>query len=121
MAQRPLYRPNPAPLRHAVLGGARVSLPIPSTATTTIRISLASASTPGTRTAHQIQVRAQTTTSAAASIQAQLYEGATARSALLTTAVSNTLTTYTLDIADSDAATITSYTNLVVRMSVVLC
>jgi hypothetical protein len=84
--------------------------------TAAARISLASGFTPITRTAHKIVVRARTT-SAAGTIRAQLYEGATPRSAEIeSSALTTSLATYELAIADADAATISSYSDLEVRL-----
>lgn len=86
--------------------------------TSTFEVSLASADTPATRTDHSIVVRARVTNGAhVGTIRAQLYEGTTPRSAVLESgALTASLSDYALAIADADAATITDYSNLSVRV-----
>ncbi len=85
--------------------------------TGTAEISLAAAQVPTTRTGHVVNIRARKTNAAHAIVlRAQLYEGATARSAVLETALTTTLADYPLAVADADAATIGSYANLSVRV-----
>lgn len=91
--------------------------PAPTT-TGTARLSLGSGVTPATRTAHSLKVRARKTNAAhTATIRAQLYEGATARSAEYeTTNLTTTIAEYTLALTDAEAAAITSYSDLEVRL-----
>lgn len=82
------------------------------------RLSLEPGSEPTSRTNHAIVVRARKTNAAhVGTIRVRLYEGATPRSAELeTTALTDGLVTYTLPIADVDAASIVSYNDLEIRM-----
>lgn len=72
------------------------------------------AGTPATRTLHKIVVRARKLNSAhTATVRAQLFESATARSTVLeTTNLTTSFVDYTLSVADSDAAAISNYNNL---------
>ena len=91
---------------------------VSSKKTTTAEISLASHGTPSVRTNHSIEVKARTTTGSTGVLKAELYEGATKRSGatpLTTTALTNSLATYSLAIPDASAATITDYSNLSIR------
>lgn len=86
--------------------------------TTTAEISLASHGTPSSRTSHSIKLRARTTTGSTGVLKAELYEGATKRSGatpLSTSALTTSLADYSLSISDSDAATITDYSNLSIK------
>jgi hypothetical protein len=89
------------------------------TSTGTARLSLVAGQTPATRTQHSISVRARKTNAAHTGVlQVQLYEGASARSSLLSTSnLTTTLAGYSLAIADSDAAAIGSYADLEVRLT----
>lgn len=92
--------------------------PRPPTTTSTARVSLAAAgSTPPTQTQHKLKVRARKLNSAhSGTMRLQLYEGANARSAELETSeLTTSLATYTLSVADVDAASITSYSDLELR------
>ena len=85
--------------------------------TTTAEISLGTIPTPETRTAHKIVVRARVA-SGSGIIRAQLYEGGTARSAVLESSVlTGSFVDYTFTVADVDAAGITSYANLSIRIT----
>jgi hypothetical protein len=88
------------------------------TTTGLARISLAPASTPTTRTAHSVTIRARKTNVAhTATIGVHLFEGASQRtSAELTQALTTSFADYTLAILDADAATITSYADLELRI-----
>jgi hypothetical protein len=90
-----------------------------ATSTGTAQISLAAAQVPATRTNHVLTVRARKTNAAhTGTLRAQLYEGTTARSAVLeTSALTTSLASYDLAIADADAATIGTYSNLEVRLT----
>jgi hypothetical protein len=91
---------------------------IKSKKTSIAEISLASHGTPSTRTNHSIKVRARTTSGSTGVLRAELYEGTTLRSgatSLETSALTNSLTDYTLAIPDSAAATITDYSNLSIK------
>ncbi len=80
------------------------------------RLSLATGFTPTTRTNHSISLRARRT-ALQGKIRAQVYEGTTPRSAVLETGeLTTSLAAYSLAIADADAATITDYTNLELRV-----
>lgn len=72
------------------------------------------AGTPATRTLHKIVVRAKKGNAAhTATVRAQLFEGATARSAVLeTTNLTTSPADYSLSVADADAAAIGNYNNL---------
>lgn len=84
--------------------------------TSTAEISLAPGSTPSVQTNHKIKLRARKTANTG-TIRARLYEGATARSAELETSeLTTSFADYTLDIADADAANITDYSNLSIRL-----
>jgi hypothetical protein len=74
--------------------------------------------TPDTRTGHKIIVRAQRDFNGpGTTIRAQLFEGSTARSAVLeTTPLIVGGTTHTLSIADADAASIGNYNNLSIKI-----
>lgn len=85
------------------------------TLTGVAKLSLASGSTPATRTDHAISVKARVT-AGTGRLFARLYEGTTPRSGILSQALSTTLTTYSLAIADADAATISSYSDLELRI-----
>lgn len=89
------------------------------TTTGTARLSLTAGQTPASRTEHSITVRARKTNAAhTGSLQAQLYESASARSTLLDTGnLTTTFASYVLAIADSDAATIGSYADLELRLN----
>ena len=86
--------------------------------TATAEISLASATTPPTRTAHSIKLRARKTNAAhQGRIRARLYEGGTARSAEIETAdLTTSFAEYTLALTDPEAASISSYANLSIRL-----
>lgn len=90
--------------------------PPPPTQTSVARISLASGGTPVTATDHSIKVRARTT-AGAGTIRAALYEGANNRSGdLESSALTTSLADYTLAIGDSEAANITDYSDLEIRL-----
>lgn len=79
-------------------------------------ISLASHGTPSVRTNHSIKIKARIVSGNNGVIKAALYEGTNNRSGvLITTPLTNVLTTYTLVISDSAAATITNYSNLSIK------
>jgi hypothetical protein len=90
----------------------------PPTQTATAEISLASTTPPDTRTEHKLKVRARITNAAhQGTLRLRLYEGATPRSAELeTSALTTAFADYTLSIADVDAAAITSYADLSIRL-----
>ena len=92
---------------------------VPPKSTGTDQISLANVPVPATRTGHKLGVRARKTNAAhIGTMRLQLFEGSTARSAVLeTTPLSTTLTDYMLSIADVDAAAITDYSNLSIKFS----
>ncbi len=98
---------------------ARLIVPdaAPALQTGEAQISLQSGQTPTTRTNHQIVIRARQTSLVQTGIlRVTLYEGNTARSAVLETAsLTTSLTDYTLAVADVDAAMIGSYSDLAVR------
>lgn len=86
------------------------------TQTGVAQLSLASGSTPATRTLHSIKVRARVS-SGGGTIRAALYEGSTNRSGdLESSALTGTLANYTLSIPDANAANITDYSNLEIRL-----
>jgi hypothetical protein len=91
---------------------------IGATTTGTARVSLASGSIPATRTEHKIVLRARKTDAAhVGSLKAQLYEGATARSAELTSSLlTASFADHTLAVPDADAASIGSYGDLELRL-----
>lgn len=87
-----------------------------ATQTAVARISLGPGNFPATRTSHSIQIRARTT-AGAGTIRAALYEGATNRSGDLESgALTNSLADYTLAIPDVNAANITDYSDLELRI-----
>lgn len=95
--------------------------PIAPTQTQVARISLAGGNTPDTRTAHKIKLRGRVTAAGAgARLRVALYEGATLRTGnpgyLSTVDLTTALADYTLAVADADAAAITSYANLELRV-----
>ncbi len=93
------------------------STAVTSKQTSVAEISLASHGTPSERTNHTIKVRARTTTGSTGKIRAALYEGSTNRSGNLeSTALTTTLADYTLAISGANAATITDYSNLSIRI-----
>jgi hypothetical protein len=99
--------------------GIQIALKAPQpTQTSAAEISLATAPVPETRTQHKLVVRARKTNAAhAGTLRLRLYEGATARSAELETgALTTAFADYTLSVADADAAAITDYSNLSVRL-----
>ena len=86
--------------------------------TSVAEISLASHAVPSSQTSHAIKIRARTTSGSTGRIKAALYEGTTRRSGvndLTSSPLANSFVEYTLAIADSDAATITNYSNLSIR------
>jgi hypothetical protein len=114
-------RPSPSTLFGVIAApftfGKAVAGIIEPQATSVAEISLESHGTPVAQTNHSIKVRARTTTGATGVLHVALYEGTTNRSGdLYTTALSNTLADYTLTIADVDAANITDYSNLSLRI-----
>lgn len=86
--------------------------------TSVARMSLASGGTPTTQDNHSIHVRARVTTGPGSStIKAALYEGANNRSGdLESSGLTTSLAEYTLPIADANAANITDYSNLEIRL-----
>lgn len=99
------------------VSGSASTPPSGAKSTTVAEISLASHGTPSVRTNHVINIRARTTTGATGVIRAALYEGATNRSGTLETSIlSNGLANYTLAISDANAALISSYANLSIRV-----
>jgi hypothetical protein len=91
----------------------------PSTAeTSTARVSFAPGQTPDTRTRHEVVVRARVTSAAdVGQIGATLYVGATPiGSEVLSSELTTLFANYSIAIPDADAATITSYSNLEVRL-----
>lgn len=114
-------RPAPATLYGAIAApftfGKAVAGIIEPQETSVAEVSLASHGTPSAQTNHSIKVRARTTSGSTGILHVALYEGTTNRSGdLFTTALSTTLTDYTLAIADVDAADITDYSNLSLRI-----
>ncbi len=111
-----------------VTGAATQALTFTSTTSGTVtelprttgvaRISLASGDTPDTQTDHSITVKARTTTGSTGKINVALYEGANNRSGNLvqTGSLTNSLVAYTIDIGDTEAATITDYSDLEIRL-----
>ena len=101
-----------------VLGfGRTTSGIVPVKQTAVAEISLASHAIPAMRTNHSIRVRARTVSGANGVIKAALYEGAINRSGdLISTPLSNTLTDYILTIPEAEAATITDYSNLSIKI-----
>lgn len=89
-----------------------------TTVTGTARISLAPGSVPETRTNHSVTVRARKTNAGhTAALGVLLFQGSTQRTTLeLTQLLTASLADYTLAITDADAATITSYANLELRI-----
>jgi len=89
-----------------------------TTVTNTARISVAGSWPPTTRTAHSINVRARKTNAGhTAAIGIHLYEGAVQRTTSeLTQSLTSSLATYSLAISDADAATISSYADLEIRI-----
>jgi hypothetical protein len=84
------------------------------------RVSLATASIPSARTNHVLGVRGRYSATGDGDeyFQLQLYEGATARSVLYNTGViTGTMADYTVAITDTEAASITSYTDLEIRVN----
>jgi len=92
--------------------------PAISKQTGTAQISLAGASEPTTRTLHAIKVRARKTNAAhQGKIRATLYESGTPRSSEIESSeLTSSFADYTLAIADADAANITSYADLEIRL-----
>jgi hypothetical protein len=89
--------------------------PVPKQ-TNVARMSLAGASTPATRTSHSLKVRARVT-ALTGTIRIALYEGSNNRSGdLETSALTTSLADYTVAIPDANAANITSYDDLEVRV-----
>lgn len=84
--------------------------------TPTAEVSLASASTPTRRSSHSLKIRGRAS-SGVGTLRARLYENGSPITAELeaSAGVTTALTTYTLNIADADAATIASYSNLSVQ------
>jgi hypothetical protein len=99
-----------------------VEPPIPPTQTQVARISLAgAANVPDTRTQHKVKLRGRVTAAGGgARLRVALYEGSTLRTSgvgyLETSDLTNALADYTLPIADADAAAITSYADLELRV-----
>lgn len=99
-----------------------VEPPIPPTQTQVARISLAgAANVPDTRTQHKVKLRGRVTAAGGgARLRVALYEGSTLRTSgvgyLDTGDLTNALADYTLPIADADAAAITSYADLELRV-----
>jgi len=90
--------------------------PVVPTQTSVARLSLASGGTPITQTSHSIKIRARVT-SGTGTIRAALYEGANNRSGdLESSALTTSLADYTLAIADGNAANITDYSDLEIRL-----
>ena len=93
-----------------------VSGVISSKQTSIAEISLDSHDIPVERINHRIIVRARTTSGSTGVIKAALYEGSNNRSGdLITPELSTTLVDYPLIILNSDAATITDYSNLSIK------
>jgi hypothetical protein len=89
--------------------------PAPPSSTSVGEVSLSPGIEPTSRSSHSLKVRARTT-SGAGTLRAALYEGTTNRSGdLESTALTTTLTTYTLPIPNAKAVDITDYSNLGVR------
>lgn len=87
------------------------------TSTSVARISLAPGDTPASDTDHAIHVRARTTSGATGTIRAALYEGASNRSGdLESSALTTSLADYVLPISEANAANITDYSNLEIRL-----
>ena len=86
--------------------------------TSTAEISLASTTTPDTRTAHKLMVRARKTNAAhSGDPPAPALRGRhRAHAELETSALTTAFADYTLSVADVDAAAITSYSNLSIRL-----
>lgn len=92
---------------------------ISSKRTSTAQISLASHGTPSSRTQHTIKLRARTTSGSTGVLKVELYEGSTLRSGtspLVTGQLTNSLANYSLPISDAEAASITDYSNLSVKL-----
>lgn len=80
-------------------------------------ISLASHAAPAVRNRHTIKFRARTTSGSGAVMYAALFEGTTNRSGILVTgALTTSFADYTLTIPDVGAASITSYSNLSIKI-----
>lgn len=89
---------------------------LPAGATTGVaQISLASGGTPSARTGHVIHIRARVQ-SGTGTIHAALYEGANNRSGDLETSITSSFAQYDLTIAEANAANITDYNNLELRI-----
>ena len=90
----------------------------PPKQTTTSEISLASAMPPVTRTLHSVKARARITNGAhSGKLRVRLYEGGTARSAIIeSSALTTSFAEYTFVISDAEAAAITSYADLSLRI-----
>ena len=86
-----------------------------SATTGVARLQLAAGWEPASRTEHSIRLRARVT-SGTGTLYAALYEGASNRSGDLSQALTTSLADYTLAIADVDAANITSYAALELRI-----
>ncbi len=88
-------------------------------ATSVARVSLASGATPATRTLHSATIRGRKTNGAhTGTLRVRLYEGATARSAEYeTTGLTTSLANYTLPLSNGEAAAITDYSDLELRVS----
>ena len=88
----------------------------PPTSTAVARISLAAANTPASRVEHSIRIRGRVQ-SGAGTLRAALYEGTTNRSGdLESSALTTSLANYLLLISDANAANITDYSNLELRI-----
>ena len=84
--------------------------------TSAAEVTLGAGSAPAARTGHSIKVRARTTTGSDGEFRAILLDGSTQRTpALLVGPLTNAPADYTLNIADADAAGISSYSTLSVR------
>jgi hypothetical protein len=83
-----------------------------------MRLSLSSGSTPPADTGHKIKLRAaKMSGSADAVLKAAIYEGATNRSTDLATGnLTGSLADYVLTLSEADAANITDYSNLELRV-----
>jgi len=101
----------------ATVIAVRPAAPPPPTSTSVAEVGLDNGTgTPATQTSHSIKVRARTT-SGAGTLKAALYEGTTNRSGdLESSALTTSLADYTLAISDANAANITDYTNLSIRL-----
>lgn len=95
----------------------RLRVEIIPKSTAVAEISLASHGTPEVDTNHSIVVRARTTSGSTGTIRAALYEGANNRSGdLESSALTNSFADYTLPITEANAANITNYSNLSIRL-----